>query len=255
MRRNFFQVTCVLVFLLAPRLGYSDQSRESWTEPVTGIKFLQIPGGNFAMGSPSTEEGRQQFAETQHTVSVGSFWLAQTEVTQAQWKAVMGQNPSHFKDDDRPVERVSWFDVQEFIERLNSLTGKNFRLPSEAEWEYAARAGTMTARYWGDEVGMNRANCNGCGSHWDYRQTAPVKSFAPNPLGLYDILGNVWEWTCSAYKSSYGGSESRCADQAETFSIRGGSWYHQPRWMRSAHRRFSRPIYRVISYGFRLARD
>ena len=158
MRRNFFQVTCVLVFLLAPRLGYSDQSRESWTEPVTGIKFLQIPG-------------------------------------------------------------------------------------------------TMTARYWGDEVGMNRANCNGCGSHWDYRQTAPVKSFAPNPFGVYDILGNVWEWTCSAYKSSYGGSESRCADQAETFSIRGGSWYHQPRWMRSAHRRFSRPIYRVISYGFRLARD
>ena len=83
MRRNFFQVTCVLVFLLAPRLGYSDQSRESWTEPVTGIKFLQIPGGNFVMGSPSTEEGRQQFAETQHTVSVGSFWLAQTEVTGA----------------------------------------------------------------------------------------------------------------------------------------------------------------------------
>ena len=149
MRRSLFLVTCVLIFLLAPRLGYSDLSRESWTEPVTGIKFLQIPGGHFVIGSPSTEEGRQ-----------------------------------------------------EFIERLNSFTGKKFRLPSEAEWEYAARAGTITARYWGDEVGMNRANCNGCGSRWDYRQTVPVKSFAPNALGLYDILGNVWEWTCSAYKSS-----------------------------------------------------
>ena len=255
MRRSLFPVVCTLFLLFAPRLGYPDQSLDSWSEQVTGIKFLRIPGGSFVMGSPSTEEGRQQFAETQHRVSVGGFWLAQTEVTQAQWKVVMDQNPSHFKGDDRPVERVSWFDVQEFIEKLNNLTGKNFRLPTEAEWEYAARAGTVTVRYWGDQVGINRANCKGCGSHWDYRQTAPVKSFRPNPFGLYDILGNVWEWTCSAYNSSYDGSESRCADQAETYVTRGGSWYHETRWMRAAHRRFSRPIYRVISYGFRLARN
>ena len=248
-------MTFSLILLTTSLSSQSDQSGSSWVEPLIGIKFLYITGGTFVMGSPSTEEGRQQFAETQHPVSVDTFWLAETEVTQAQWKVVMGQNPANFKGDDRPVEKVSWFDVQEFIEKLNSRTGERFRLPTEAEWEYAARAGTMTVRYWGDEVGMNRANCNGCGSHWDYRQTAPVKSFAPNPFGVYDILGNVWEWTCSAYKSSYGGSESRCADEAETYSIRGGSWYHQPRWMRSAHRRFSRPIYRVISYGFRLVRD
>ena len=112
----------------------------------------------------------------------------------------------------------------------------------------------MTIRYWGDGIGKNHANCNGCGSHWDYRQTAPVKSFAPNGFGLFDMLGNVWEWTCSAYKWSYGGSENRCVNQGEAYSIRGGSWFHKPRWVRVVYRRFSRPIYRMFFYGFRLAR-
>jgi len=255
MKRILFPIVSSLVLLTTPALSQSDEPEDSWIEPVSGVKFLHIPGGTFMMGSPSTEEGRQQFAETQHPVSVGTFWLAETEVTQAQWKAVMGANPANFKGDDLPVEKVSWYDVQEFIQKLNSRTGGQFRLPTEAEWEYAARTGTMTVRYWGDEVGVNQANCNGCGSDWDYRQTAPVKSFAPNGFGLYDMLGNVWEWTCSAYKSSYGGSENRCADQATHYSVRGGSWFHGPRWMRAAHRRFSLPIFRVIFYGFRLARD
>ena len=244
-----------ILLLASPLFGQSDKFDGSWTEPITGIKFLYIHGGTFVMGSPTTEEGRQQFAETQHPVTVGNFWLAETEVTQAQWKAVMGGNPSDFKGDDRPVEKVNWYDVQEFIKKLNSRTGKQFRLPTEAEWEYAARAGTMTVRYWGDGIGKNHANCNGCGSHWDYRKTAPVKSFAPNGFGLFDMLGNVWEWTCSAYNWSYDGFENRCGNQAETYSIRGGSWYHKPRWARAAHRRMSRPIYRVISYGLRLVRD
>jgi formylglycine-generating enzyme required for sulfatase activity len=248
-------MTLSLVLLTTPLLSQSDESEGPWTEPITGIKFLRIPGGTFVMGSPSTEEGRQQFAEKQHPVSVGTFWLAETEVTQAQWKAVMDRNPASFKGDDRPIETVSLYDVQEFIKKLNSRTDKQFRLPTEAEWEYAARAGTMTVRYWGDGIGKNHANCNGCGSHWDYRKTAPVKSFAPNGFGLFDMLGNVWEWTCSAYKWSYDGFENRCGNQAETYSIRGGSWYHKPRWARAAHRRMSRPIYRVISYGFRLVRD
>ncbi|SVC99705.1 uncharacterized protein METZ01_LOCUS352559 [marine metagenome] len=212
-----------ILLLSYPLFGQSDKSEGSWTEPITGIKFLYIPGGTFVMGSPTTEEGRQQFAETQHPVTVGNFWLAETEVTQAQWKAVMGGNPSDFKGDDRPVEKVNWYDVQEFIKKLNSRTGKQFRLPTEAEW--------------------------------DYRQTAPVKSFAPNGFGLYDMLGNVWEWTCSAYEWSYGGSENRCVNQAEHVSIRGGSWFHKPRWMRAAHRRFTLPHFRPFFYGFRLARD
>jgi len=244
-----------ILLLASPLFGQSDKFDGSWTEPITGIKFLYIHGGTFVMGSPTTEEGRQQFAETQHPVTVGNFWLAETEVTQAQWKVVMGGNPSDFKGDDRPVEKVNWYDVQEFIKKLNISTGKQFRLPTEAEWEYAARAGTMTVRYWGEEIGRDLANCNGCGSHWDYRQTAPVKSFAPNGFGLYDMLGNVWEWTCSAYEWSYGGSENRCVNQAEHVSIRGGSWFHKPRWMRAAHRRFTLPHFRPFFYDFRLAKD
>ena len=146
MRRSLFLVTCVLIFLLAPRLGYSDLSRESWTEPVTGIKFLQIPGGHFVIGSPSTEEGRQQFAEKQHPVSVGTFWLAETEVTQPQWKKVMNTDPSHFKGNDRLVEEVNWYDAYEFVRQLNDTSKMLFRLPTEAEWEYAVRTGTKTVR-------------------------------------------------------------------------------------------------------------
>lgn len=160
-------------------LGQSNRAEGSLIEPVTGMKFLHIPGGTFMMGSPSTEKGRQQFAENQLSVRVAEFWLAETEVTQSQWKAVMATNPSHFKGDNRPVEKVSWHDVQEFIKRPNSRTEKRFRLPTEAEWEYAARAGTRTARYWGERTGSNKANCYGCSSRWDNEQTAPVKSFTP----------------------------------------------------------------------------
>ena len=115
-------------------MGQSNKSEGSWTEPITDKKFLYIPGGTFVMGSPTTEEGPQQFAETQHPVPVGNFWLAETEVTQAQWKAVMGRNPSDFKSDDRPVEKVNWYDVQALIKKLKSRTGEQFRLPTEAEW-------------------------------------------------------------------------------------------------------------------------
>ena len=104
-----------ILLLASPLFGQSDKSEGSWTEHITGIKFLYIPGGTFVMGSPTTEEGRQQFAETQHPVTVGTFWLAETEVTQAQWQAVMGSNPSKFRDSDLPVENVEWWGIQEFI--------------------------------------------------------------------------------------------------------------------------------------------
>ena len=117
-----------ILLFASPLFGQSDKSEGSWTEPITGIKFLYNPGGTFVMGSPTTEEGRQQFAETQHPVNVGTFWLAETELKKAQWKAVMGRNPSDFKGDDRPVEKVNWYDVQEFIKKLNSRTEKQFRL-------------------------------------------------------------------------------------------------------------------------------
>ena len=186
---------------------------------------------------------------------MGEFWLGETEVTQAQWQDIMGSNPSYFKGRDLPVEQVSWNDIQEFIKKLNRRTGKRFRLPTEAEWEYAARAGTQTAYYWGDEIGRSNANCDGCGSYWDNTRTAPVGSFKPNAFGLHDMLGNVYEWTCSEYKESYDGSEQECSVSAGKYSFRGGSWYDPPWVVRAAFRTFYNPDYRNYNYGFHLARD
>jgi formylglycine-generating enzyme required for sulfatase activity len=268
-----------LAFLL---ITFPTLAEDVWTEPNTGMKFRRIPGGSFLMGSPTTEEGRD-YDETQHTVSVGEFWLGETEVAQAQWQAVLGSNPSTFRGSDRPVEqvswrgilgfikklnfqgrrrltrpveRVSWDDIQEFIKKLNARSGKRFRLPTEAEWEYAARAGTTTAYYWGDEIGSNNANCLKCGSRWDNKEPAPVRSFKPNAFGLFGMLGNVEEWTCSEYKKSYDGSEQECSVSASKHSIRGGSWLHFPWWVRAASRDDGFfPDGRAGNFGFRLAQD
>jgi formylglycine-generating enzyme required for sulfatase activity len=230
-----------------------DQATGSWIEPVTGMKFLRIPGGTFMMGSPFSEKDRDG-NETQHTMSVGKFLLAETEVTQAQWKTVMGSNPASFKGNNLPVENMSWNDAQKFIQKFNARTGKKFRLPTEAEWEYAARAGTTTAHYWGEGIGRNNANCSGCGSRWDRKQTAPVKSFAHNAFGLFDMLGNVYEWTCSEYKEYYDGNETKCTNQAGRYSLRGGSWSHLPKRVRASSRGRYFPS-NSSSYGFRLAMD
>ena len=124
-----------------------------------------------------------------------------------------------------------------------------------SEWEYAARAGTQTTRYWGDGIGRNNANCYECGSRWDNKQTAPAGSFNPNAFGLFDMLGNVWEWTCSEYKESYDGSEQKCAVSASIYSLRGGSWLNTPRRVRAAYRVLYLSDSRTLHLGFRLARD
>ncbi|HIG42742.1 MAG TPA: formylglycine-generating enzyme family protein, partial [Gammaproteobacteria bacterium] len=234
------------------------ESEVVWAEPINGMKFVIVPGGSFLMGSPSSEEGRRD-NENLHLVHVGKFHLMETELTQAQWKSIMGSNPSHFMGEERPVERVSLDDVQKFIKKLNSRTGEHFRLPTEAEWEYAVRAGTKTTRYWGEEIGRNKANCKGCGNHFDGNQTTKVKSFASNDFGLYDMLGNVSEWTCSMYQNRYSGSEKKCANQVAAenldYSIRGGSWSSDLSRVRSAYRTFQFPTGSSASRGFRLARD
>jgi len=170
---------------------------------------------------------------------------------------MMGNNPSKFKQGDKyPVEQVSWDDIQAYIRKLNAKTGKRYRLPTEAEWEYAARAGTTTVYWWGNSLGNNRANCDGCGSRWDAKSTAPAGSFSPNPWGLYDTVGNVWEWTCSEYKS-YGGEERRCASKISGAfrSSRGGYWNAVSWRVRSSARESFWPSARSSSLGFRLAQD
>ena len=171
------------------------------------------------------------------------------EVTQAQWQAIMGSNPSKFKGSDLPVEWVSFFEVQEFIKKLNRQTGKRFRLPTEAEWEYACREGARQVRYCNGKDEARKSEI-----HYDSNRTKPVASFAPNSLGLYDMSGNVAEWTCSEYKWPYDGSEEECAVSAR-YSRRGGSWGDGPRWVRAAYRSYNFPDIRFDDIGFRLAQD
>jgi formylglycine-generating enzyme required for sulfatase activity len=239
------------------------------------------------MGSPSSEEGRSKDREKQHTVWVGEFWLAETEVTLGQFsqfvrdsghrpqseskgcvwftgaigsewensKSVNWRSPG-FSQLDNPVFCVSWNDAVAYAKWLSRKTGKGFRLPTEAEWEYAARAGTTTARYWGESIGRNNANCNGCGSRWDDEWEAPVGSFPPNAFGLFDMLGNVWEWTCSQYEKDYDGSEQKCAVSADYYSLRGGAWVNDPGSVRAASRFYgAEPDDITVTFGFRLAQD
>ena len=152
---------------------------------------------------------------------------------------------------------MDWEDITAYIKWLNQLTGQSYRLPTEAEWEYAARASTTTYYEWGNKIGSNKANCDGCQSRWDNQQTAPVGSFTPNPYGLYDMVGNVWEWTCSNYEEKYSGWEQHCGTKrhATLGVIRGGSWLSYPKNVRIANRSKSELSSRQNYVGFRIVRE
>jgi formylglycine-generating enzyme required for sulfatase activity/tRNA A-37 threonylcarbamoyl transferase component Bud32 len=236
-----------------------------------GMKFALIPSGSFQMGSPSSESSRDSDEGPVHTVRITrAFYLGKYEVTQGQWEDVMGANPSAFKNCGRncPVESVSWNDVQEFIKKLNSREGcvgarpaspgstppGCYRLPTEAEWEYAARSGTNTKYYWGNEIdgayvwyGSNSSS-----------KTHPVGEKNPNSWGLYDMSGNVWEWAYDWFDSAYY-QKSPGADPVNTSAAsgrvdRGGGWANNPGLVRSANRYRNSPGYRFNFLGFRLLR-
>ena len=225
-----------------------------WTRMAVGtarVKFRWIEPGRFTMGSPESEEGRLGDEGPQHEVELTrGFWLGATEVTQAQWQAVMGNNPSYFRGDELPVEQVSWDDVQGFLRRANEgVTGMQFRLPTDAEWEYAARAGSTTARYGPlEQVAWYWDNCGG--------RTHPVGGKAANAWGLRDMLGNVWEW-CADWGGAY--SAGRTVDPTGPAAgskrvDRGGSWGNVAQYARASYRLANDPSYRGNSLGFRLAR-
>jgi formylglycine-generating enzyme required for sulfatase activity len=222
-----------------------------------GMKFVYIPPGTFMMGSPVSEEGRYR-DEFQHEVTLTKgFYMQITEVTQGQWQAVMGENPSHFKDcgDDCPVESVSWNDAQKFIEKLNRKEkGSQYRLPTEAEWEYACRAGTRTRYYTGDsEEDLDRAGWYGRNSGG---KTHPVGRKEPNGFGLYDMHGNVWEWCQDWYGDYPNGSviDPKGPSSGSSRVLRGGSWIFYGWFVRSASRFRFVPSERYHDFGLRLAR-
>ncbi|MBI4229424.1 MAG: formylglycine-generating enzyme family protein [Planctomycetes bacterium] len=231
-------------------------ARENITNPL-GMRFRLIPAGEFLMGSPASEAGRDD-DETQHRVRITRpFYMGVTEVTQAQWEAVMRSDPSGFKGADLSVDRVSWDDCQEFIRRLNAReAGVTYRLPTEAEWEYACRAGTTTRYGFGDDEAR-------LGEYaWYFAnggRTYPVGQKRANGWGLFDMHGNVWEWCQDWYAETYGSGEQ--VDPAGPGSedgrrvLRGGSWSNNVGDLRSARRYGSAPSNRLYGCGFRLARS
>jgi eukaryotic-like serine/threonine-protein kinase len=216
------------------------------------LDMVQIPEGTFTMGSPATEAQRENDEEPQHQVTVPSFFMSKYEVTQAQYQVIMGNNPSSFKGEKRPVEQVSWDEAVEFCKKLSKKTGRTYRLPSEAEWEYACRAGTTTPFYFGETITTDLVNYNGNYTYvsapkGQYRQeTTEVGKFPPNSFGLYDMCGNVYEWCLDKYHHNYekaptDGSAWMSGNDNDSRLLRGGSWYYYPRYCRSASRiRFAR---------------
>ncbi len=202
------------------------------------------------MGSLAGEKGHRA-DETLHRVTLTRpFYISTTEVTQEQWAAVMGVNPSHFHGRNLPVESVTWFEVQEFLRRLNASAHAHFRLPAEAEWEYACRAGSSSAYSFGGQLSTTNAS-------FDAQTPSPVASFRPNAWGLYDMHGNVWEWCSDEYcpyaSSAVSDPYQSCHSPYKV--IRGGSWYFGAGSARSALRYTHEPQLRGFSIGFRVVRE
>lgn len=231
-----------------------------------------IPSGSFNMGEQdaafiaSLGENEKYFGVHGKAVQIAqTFYLSTTEITYEQydyyvWQQHRAGNKVEFPNTakggrgDRPVVNVNWFDAMAYTRWLGEQTGMQCRLPTEAEWEYAARAGTTTAYHRGDEPGNNNANCNGCGSVWDNQETAPVGRFPANKYGLHDMSGNVWEWTCSNWRERFDGNEQHCNDEktdTQARVVRGGSWLINPDRSRSSARNFNHPDLRSFDIGFR----
>jgi formylglycine-generating enzyme required for sulfatase activity len=232
----------------------------------TSQRFRWLEPGEFLMGSPDDEPDRFPDETLHHVTLTQGFWLADTVVTQAFWQAVMGDNPSRFKDNpDNPVEQVSWQDAQAFINKLNGLFPHlQAHLPSEAQWEYACRAGTTTAFSFGANITAEQVNYDGTRPYTDgvkgiYRKkTIPVKSLPPNPWGLYEMHGNVWEWCTDVWQDAMTAESvlDPLPTEGDADALRvahGGSWGNDGRYVRSAIRGRNRPDYRISSIGFRLS--
>lgn len=245
------------------------KAQKDFTIAVKGVSFTMkyIEGGSFLMGAtPEQGNNIQEDEEPVHSVTLSSFYIGETEVTQALWKAVMEGNPSEFIGDNLPVENVSWNDCQEFIHKLNRLTGKNFRLPTEAEWEYAARGGKMSEKYkYSGSDELKDVAWYGDNSGYDLEwemftgeeigSTKEAKTKTANELGLFDMSGNVSEW-CNDWTSSYSKAQQtnpKGLASGNARVIRGGCWSSSACNCRISNRDSAIPDYRKNFVGFRLA--
>ena len=261
MKRIFVMITAALLMVLTTHV--SAQQQDAMTITVKGVSFkmIRVQGGTFTMGA-TYEQGSdaEDNAKPAHKVTLSTYYIGETEVTQALWQAVMGSNPSEFKGSMRPVEQVNWYDCQEFIRRLNQLTGKKFRLPTEAEWEFAARGGTKSLNYkysGSNDINtvawyMDNAFEKGEGSP-DYG-THVVKTKKPNELGIYDMSGNVNEWCSDWYGNYTDAAQTNPQGVSSGFHRvgRGGGWSSIGRCCRSSYRYGHIPDKQVFYLGLRL---
>ncbi|MBW4495683.1 MAG: SUMF1/EgtB/PvdO family nonheme iron enzyme [Oscillatoria princeps RMCB-10] len=271
-----FQFDAITVDARGRETNRSRRQAEFFPQDLGGgvmLEMVSIPGGTFGMGSPNSESGRYDTESPQHWVTVQPFFMGKYAVTQAQWKAVavlpkvnrdLNPDPSRFKGANRPVENVSWDDAMEFCARLSKKTGRDYRLPSEAEWEYACRAGTTTPFHFGETITTDLANYDGNHTYASApkgvyrRETTDVGSFPPNTFGLYDMHGNVWEWCADPWHANYAGAPSDGSvwssggNENRRYRLqRGGSWYVYPRNCRAAFRDWVGPDFRIGNIGFR----
>ena len=263
-------------YVLKPEQESALQPGEAFKECAADCpEMIVIPAGKFMMGSPASHgsggdpvlAARALYGNEQplHEVTLArSLAISKYDVTFANWDACAAVGGcAHITDNgmgrgSKPLVNVTWKQAQHYVGWLAKLTGRPYRLLSEAEWEYAARAGTTTAYYWGEEIGKGNANCIGCDSAWDGRETSPVGSFKPNPFGLYDMAGNVWQWEEDCYQNNYIGAPTdgspRLTGDCEFRVLRGGSWSHPPDTLRSAFRDKNSTDKLSDRVGFRVAR-
>jgi len=282
-----------VILLMLGFLGWLFQSglRESWyrmavigPHPLrdaqllarSGSKFREcrqgcpamvvVPAGKFLMGSPPDEVGRFRNEGPQHEVTFGApFAVSVYEISYEDWDVCERYggcahiDDSHFGRGKQPVVNVSWTEAQHYAAWLSRTTGKPYRLLSETEYEYAARAGSTSAFPWGDAVGKGHGDCAGCGSRWDNQRPAPVGSFAPNGFGLFDMQANIWQWVSDCYHRDYNGAPSNgrtwSSPGCDMRVIRGGSWDLAPKYARSSDRRRAADDSRLNTLGFRVARS
>jgi len=268
-KKKFVYMLVIILLTVVSFSPYSmadEKVQNTFTSPITGAKFILIQAGTFTMGEARAEVFTLKEPNDAHQVTISKpFYMQTTTVTQGQWKKVMGSNPSSFKNcgDDCPVENVSWYDANDFISKLNGREmTDNYRLPSEAEWEYAARAGTTTRYYTGQCLSTDQANYNGnyppsgC-PKGEYREkTVRVGSFPPNAWGLYDMMGNVWQWCHDWYGIYPAGpvTDPVGPSSGKSRICRGSSWYDDATEFRSAVRGSYLPHEKDVILGFRLVR-
>lgn len=284
----------ILSMTILPMLVHSSDTtlNRVFIDPATGMEFVHVTGGCFQMGDTFGEGNPDE--KPVHEVCIDDFYIGKYEVTQGEYKQIIGKNPSLFKQGDRyPVERVSWYDTQDFIEKLNSRSSQNYRLPTEAEWEYAAREGGKKVRFGtgSDTIGSDEANFNALAEYkvsfsrsgTYLEETVEVGSYPPNRLGIHDMSGNLWEWCQDWYDEDYYKSSPRNNPKGPPLGnfrmlregswtssfedvvneqtddrgfrvIRGGSWAYQPWLLRATNRNYYIAYYRGYNIGFRIVR-